>query len=293
MKLSQLRYFQAACHLGSITAAAQLLHISQPSISAAIKELETEFGVSLLNRKYRGFSLTHEGQVLLEQADALLAHAQRVETVMADLAQHRRQLRLGVPPMIGFLLLPRLYREFFSQNPDLDVNITEGGRRELLELLAENQLDLVFLPHDRPIESSYEAVPVAEMETVCCVCPSHPLAGRRSIKIEDLDGEPLVLFKNSFFQTQTVLQRFQSLGLAPRILLSTDQLSTVRKLISSGVAAGFLFRELMKTNGDMAGIPLDPPMGSTISLVWRSGTHHFRDMERLIDYVQSWTVSPP
>ena len=61
MKLSQLRYFQAACHLGSITAAAQLLHISQPSISAAIKELETEFGVSLLNRKYRGFSLTHEG----------------------------------------------------------------------------------------------------------------------------------------------------------------------------------------------------------------------------------------
>ena len=77
------------------------------------------------------------------------------------------------------------------------------------------------------------------------------------------------------------------------MLLSTDQLSTVRKLISSGVAAGFLFRDLMKTNGDMAGLSLDPPMGSTISLVWRSGVHHFRDMARLIDYVQGWAASAP
>ena len=57
MKLTQLRYFQAACRCGGVTAAAELLHISQPSVSAAIKELEAEFGLSLLDRQRRGFSL--------------------------------------------------------------------------------------------------------------------------------------------------------------------------------------------------------------------------------------------
>ena len=67
MKLSQLRYFQAACRCGGVTAAAELLHLSQPSVTAAIKELESEFGLALLDRKHRGFSLTKEGQLLLEQ----------------------------------------------------------------------------------------------------------------------------------------------------------------------------------------------------------------------------------
>ena len=286
MKLTQLRYFQAACRCGGVTAAAELLHISQPSVSAAIKELESEFGVRLLDRKHRSFSLTSAGQILLEQADSLLAHADRVEAVMADLSNQTRQLRLGVPPMIGALLLPRLYREFFSENPGLDVAITEGGRRELLRLLGENHLDLVFLPHDRPVEAAYRAAPVTRLETVFCVSRDHPLAGRTAVQIEDLADEPLVLFKNSFFQTETILQRFQALGQTPKVLLHTDQLSTVRRLISSGVAGGFLFRDLVTERDDMIPIPLSPAIQSTVSLVWKPSGSAFRDMERFIEYVQ-------
>lgn len=292
MKLTQLRYFQAACRCSGVTAAAELLHISQPSVSAAIKELENEFGAPLLDRKYRGFSLTQEGEILLEQANSLLAHADRVAAVMADLSHQKRQLRLGVPPMIGALLLPRLYREFFSQTPDLDVTITEGGRRELLQLLGENHLDLVFLPHDRPVEATYRAVSVTQLETVFCVSRDHALASCNQIKIEDLADEPLVLFKNSFFQTETILHRFQVLGLTPKILLHTDQLSTVRRLISSGVAAGFLFRDLVTEKDDMIPIRLSPPIHSTVSLVWKPVGSVFRDMERFIDYVQGMQRTP-
>ena len=293
MKLSQLRYFQAACRCGGVTAAAELLHLSQPSVTAAIKELESEFGLALLDRKRRGFSLTKEGQLLLEQADSLLAHADRVESVMADLSRQTRQLRLGVPPMIGALLLPRLYREFFSENPDLPVVITEGGRRELMRLLDENPLDLVFLPHDRPLDPSCRAAFVTQLETVFCVSRDHPLAGRTEMKIEDLAREPLVLFKNSFFQTETIAQRFQALNLTPNILLHTDQLSTVRRLISSGVAGGFLFRDLVTEHDGMVSISLSPAIRVTVSLVWKSGGSVFRDMGRLIDYVQQMSSGNP
>lgn len=286
MKLTQLRYFQAACRCGGVTAAAELLHISQPSVSAAIRELEAEFGVALLDRKRRGFFLTDAGQVLLEQADSLLAHADRVEGVMHGLSMQTRQLRLGVPPMIGALLLPRLYREFFTGDGAPEVTITEGGRRELLRLLGENHLDLVFLPHDRPMETPYRAEAVTQLETVLCVSRAHPLAGREAIAIEDLADEPLVLFKHTFFQTETILQRFQALGKTPRVLLHTDQLSTVRRLISSGVAAGFLFRDLVTERDDMVPIALSPPMRSTVSLVWKPGGSTPQEMARFIDYVK-------
>jgi len=286
LKLTQLRYFQAACRLGSITAAAEYLHISQPSVSAAIRELETEFGITLLNRRYRGFSLTQAGQVLLEQADSLLAHAARVETVMTDLATQKRQIRLGIPPMIGSLLLPRLYQDFFSQMPGLDVTITEGGRRELLQLLAENQLDIMFLPHGKTMDPGYTSVVVTQLETVCCVSPKHPLSGMKQLRIRDLAQESLVLFKNSFFQTEAILQRFADNHMEPKVLLNTNQLSTIHKLISSGVAAGFLFRDLVSPLDNIVPIPLEPPMYSLISLVWKSSNPNLQAMEPLIRFVK-------
>lgn len=285
MKLTQLRYFQAACRCGGVTAAAELLHLSQPTVSTAIRELEHEFGIALLDRKNRGFSLTKAGQELLEQANSLLTHADSVSAHMEQLSRRTRTLRLGIPPMIGALLLPRLYREFFSVHSSLEVSITEAGRRELLRLLEENQLDLVFLPHDRPVDSSYRAIAVTALETVLVANPEHPLAAQESAKIEDLADEPLVLFKNSFFQTETILHRFQTQNISPRVLLYTDQLSTVRRLISSGVASGFLFRELVSDRDQMVPISLSPAIVSSVSLVWKSG-EVFRDMGRFIHYVQ-------
>lgn len=285
MKLTQLRYFQAACRCGGVTAAAELLHISQPTVSTAIRELEHEFGLTLLDRKNRGFALTKAGQQLLEQANALLQHADSFSAHMEQLGRATRPLRLGIPPMIGALLLPRLFREFFSVHPTMEVSITEGGRGELLRLLEENQLDLVFLPHDRPVDSTHRAAAVTKLETVFVVNPAHPLACRTEITIEELSHEPLVLFKNSFFQTETILHRFQAQGIAPRVLLYTDQLSTVRRLISSHIASGFLFRDLVSSQDQMVSISLSPSIVSSVSLVWKPGDV-FPDMAQLIAYVQ-------
>lgn len=286
MTLTQLRYFQAACRCNGVTAAAEVLHISQPTVTAAIKELETEFGMPLLDRKKRSFALTEGGRLLLELSNGLLSHADQVADTMERLARKSRRLRLGVPPMIGALLLPRLYREFFSARPELDVAITEAGRRELLRLLNEGQLDLVFLPHDRPVDRAYHSVAVTHLETVLVVNPSHPMAKQSDAKIEDLANEPLVLFKNSFFQTETLLQFFQAKGITPRVLLYTDQLSTVRRLISSGIASGFLFRDLVSAKDQMVPIPLKPSIASTVSLVWKPGDV-FQDMAHFIHYVQT------
>ena len=290
MNLVQLRYFQAVCRLQNMTHASEALHVSQPSISAAIKELEAEFHVTLFHRRYRGMIMTKEGEQFLALAEGLLNHADQAHQTMEDISRHRQTLRLGIPPMIGTLLLPHILHGFLEKNPNLAVTIEEGGRQDLENRLVNSQLDLAFLPHDRPFEKPLTALPILDLETLCCVSIVHPLASRRRISISDLDGQPLVLFKNSFFQTKTILDRYAHSDCKPNVALYTDQVLTVQKLISRNLAVGFLFDRLVVHLRDLVGIPLDPPLPVHISLVWKEGGYIFPNMERFMEFVH--TIPP-
>ena len=191
MKLQQLRYFEATCRLGSISRAAESLHVSQPSVSMAIRDLEREFGVSLIARRYQGFSLTEEGAILREMAESLLRHADHVSNRMQALGRQRRPVRLGVPPMIGTALLPALYRQLASRYPDLLLATEELGTKTLIRDLRENVLDVAFVSHHAPLPPEFDAVPVTDMEIVWCALPGHPLAGKERISIPQLEDEPL------------------------------------------------------------------------------------------------------
>ena len=283
MKLQQLRYFEATCRLGSISRAAESLHVSQPSVSMAIRDLEREFGVSLIARRYQGFSLTEEGTILREIAESLLRHADHVSNRMQALGRQRRPVRLGVPPMIGTALLPALYRQLASRYPDLLLATEELGTKTLIRDLRENVLDVAFVSHHAPLPPEFDAVPVTDMEIVWCALPGHPLAGKERISIPQLEDEPLVFFQSSFSLRERVMQQFEDAGVTPHILHATEQLSTVQSLIRSGTATGFLLRPLAATMPDLAVLSLEPQVFVHVSLVWRRSQKPFRDMSRLIE----------
>lgn len=144
MNLTQLKFFQAVCVYQTVSAAAAYLHVSQPTLSSAIKELESEFGLTLFRRQHSGMVLTEAGELLSKMSKDLLARAEEIETVMHDLGKENKKLRLGVPPMIGYLLMPSVYSGFLRENPDIRLEITEGGRQDLLKKLSDGFLDIVF-----------------------------------------------------------------------------------------------------------------------------------------------------
>lgn len=283
MKLQQLSYFRAACRHQSITGAAEALHISQPSISMAIRELEREFGVKLTLRRYQGFVLTEEGHQLLNMAEGLLDHADQVVSRMQDIGRQHYPVRLGVPPMIGTVLLPRLYGSFLQKNPQISVLTEEGGAKTLLRNLCEKTLDLAFVAHSDPLPEAYTAIPVLSTETVWCAVKSHPLCRQHRITVEDLRDEPLVVFQKDFFQYEAVMDRFQKADIAPRIIHVTGQLSTVHRLIREGIATGFMVKEAQTEMTDLVGISMDPPISIQISLAWEKGQHLSRDMRELVE----------
>ena len=286
MKLQQLRYFEAACRLHSISRAAESLHVSQPSVSIAIRELECEFGVPLTARQYQGFSLTKEGVFLKEMAESLLRHADNVQEKMQSLGHSRRPVHLGVPPMIGTLLLSPLYQAIAHDCPDLLLVTEEYGSKILIQDLRGNMLDLAFVTHESELPPEFSVTPLANIEIVWCATQSHPLAGLTEISTENLKDEPLVFFHKNFTTQEIVVRQFKNAGITPRILHTTEQLSTVQSLIRSGIASGFLMRPLAEMMSNVAAIPLRPSISLCVSLIWKRSQKPFRDMTQLIKLCQ-------
>ena len=290
MTLDQLRYFQAVCKYDSVSKASECLNISQPSVSNAISKLEAEFGTMLFTRQNKKLTLTKEGMMLLKLANDLLLNADNTVKTMKELSDNK-VLNLGIPPMLGSFILPILYGDFFKNYPDFKINIIEDDRTGLIRMLEDHKINMAFLPHDGSMDAGLKSQPLTQFDNVCCVSKHHRLSQKKSLTMEDIKDEPLVLFKNSFFQTQRILEEFTRLACTPNVLLSTSQLSTLQNMTAGGLAVGFIFKFLLETKADLLGIPLDPPMRTQISLVWKQGEHLSSNMNHLIQFVKKYSRS--
>lgn len=290
MTLDQLRYFQAVCKYDSVSRASEYLNISQPSVSNAISKLESEFGTMLFTRQNKRLILTKEGMLLLELANDLLFNADNTVKAMKELSDNK-VLNLGIPPMLSSFILPILYGDFFKNYPDFQINIIEDDRTGLIRMLEDHKINMAFLPHSGPIDARLKSQPLTQFDNVCCVTKYHRLAQKESLTIEDIKDEQLVLFKNSFFQTERIIERFKQSGYTPNILFNTAQVTTMQNMAASGLAVGFIFKFLLETKADLVGIPLDPPMRTQISLVWKQGEHLSNNMNHLIKFIKKYSRS--
>lgn len=285
LNLNALRYFLAVCNYGSVSAAAQFLHISQPSVSNVIKDLEREFGVMLFQRRHRGMALTGEGEQLYSMCAKLLEDFDKIERTMHELGNKRKTLRLGVPPMIGAVMLPRILAEFPTQFADIKLDICEGGRYELVNHLHEEKIDVAILPHGTTDDTSLNLVKISTFEIVFCIHKNHPLSSATHISPSDLIQIPLVLFDDDFYQTEIIKRWFADKSVKPDILMQTRQLSTLRTMVESGVAAGFLIKELASESSDIAYISIGKELEIMVSLARKKDSHMSDSMKSFIEYM--------
>lgn len=290
MNITQLKYFQTVCIYGTVSAAAEYLYISQPSLSAAIKELEEEFGVALFRRHHKGMTLTEEGETLFKLSNDLLLKVEDIERIMNDMGVNKKILRLGVPPMIGSLILPKIFREFSLLAPDIQIEIVEAGSRQLLNYLDDGRIDAAFITHNTAFFEQYKSIPVSKFEIVCCTNKDSDLSNLDIVSAEQLKDRPIVMFKNSFFQTEAIKKWFSESNITPNVILQTDQLSTLSNIISEGVAVGFMFKQLISKTSSLIAIPTKTPINAQMSFVWRAKTGLFNSMKTFIEYIKTTKI---
>ena len=288
MKLLQLQYFEAVCRLGSTSKAAIELSVSQPAISASIKELESEFSVPLFLRAGKTMQLTAEGKTFLELAKDILARSENAAQIMYDLANNRNHLRLGMSPMIASVYLPRIISAFTQRYPEVKLTVIEDGIYSLQKKLESRELDIVLNSIGPSVDSqTYRTIHVKNLNWCFCTGPDSRFADRSSITIPEINQEPLVSFWGTHHHTSRLEDHFAEFGLVPNIVYSTGQLSTAFQLIRHNNMSSFLYEPLVEQNPDLKFIPLDPPIMVKISLLWRKDSFLYSDMEKLIRCIRS------
>lgn len=286
MKISQMEYFAAVCRLGSITQAARELHISQPSITAAIHEMEKELEVNLFKRRNNRLHLTEEGGFVLDRVSEILRDMERLDRDLKGFMGKKNMIRLGLPLQIGAFLLPQLFGKFRELNPEIRLDIQECGAMDIVKNLLADQLDMAIVSIDTSEQWDVNWTFLYESEFCFCVAASHPLAARKSISFQEACEMPLVTFKSGFYVNERIRRRLDECGADPEIRMCTDQLHTIKNLVLHGGCGAFLLREAVRMDPAIRAIPMEKPMKAQIGVVTKRGTMLYSDSKRLLAFIK-------
>lgn len=268
LTVQQLRCFVAVADEQQFTAAADALHVAQPSISSQIHRLEQILGGPLFHRDQRPITLTDAGRALLPVARRVLGGLEDVMTVVAEVGEVLRgQLTLGVTPSLAATLLPHALTEFHRRHPAISLRVVESDTAEITRRLEDGELDLglAILPvHAANVESSA----LADERLVVIVGTSHPLASRSKVNLLDLADVEMIVFAEGYGLRQSMLSAFHSLGIAPRVALDGAEIGTCFAYVAAGLGAAIVPSLVATTHTGLHVLHLQSPMiERTIGLV--------------------------
>ena len=234
MNLQQLRYFVELAHTQHFTRAAERLCITQPSLSHAVTQLETELGVPLFERTGRATALTRYGEQFLTCVQQALTTLDEGVDALQRVARGEGLIRLGLLRTLGVEFVPKLAARFLAANPDRDIRFTfnTGVTQQLLEGLLANRFDLVFCSQP-PAELRLTAVPVSRQDLVLIVPRSHPLASLHTVDLADTLPYPQVYFSKGSGMRDVVDRLFAQIGGVPQIAYETED-QVIAGLVSQG-----------------------------------------------------------
>lgn len=285
MTLLQLRYFQVVCQYDSVSKAAEILHVSQPALSIAIKELEEEFGVSLFTRQKKRLVLTTEGAFFLDKAKEILSQADSLSRLMSDMGHKTHTLNVGLISISGInLFLDSLHR-FRDLYPDIQISIKECNSAQATESVLNNSCTASIIIADAEKPDALDGLVLLRTKYVFCVGKTHPMAGSTECDLRQLKDQSLILFQDETYLTRELKHRFYQLGISPKVLLYTMNFPLIRKLISAGKEGIFLTREAATLLPDVVQIPLSEPIQIAYALVWRKKSSLNGSLSKLIEVI--------
>jgi len=272
MTLTELKYLIAVADEQHFGRAAERSFVSQPSLSAAIKNIEQELGVRVFERSKRGVELTEIGAEVVAQARRTLEEAARIKFV-AKQGKGRFRLRLGVIHTIAPYLLPQLVVALRKSAPEMSLDIEENMTANLDRLLRSGELDaaILALPYEAPgIE--VEAIYDEEFEVV--VPQGHALARRKTVPADELDaGELLLLPVGHCFRDQ-VLGACTEFSRPPPPGRHGNSLETLRSMVASGLGVTVLPKTALTERHEtplVKAVPFaEPRPKRRIAVAWRT-----------------------
>lgn len=288
MDIRSLRYFLAVAREENMTRAAELLHVTQPTLSRTMRALEEELGKKLFTRHSFSIELTDEGVLLRSRAEDLVTMADKIEREFLSLDDVTGgELYLGLAESYQIRYLARELRTLKSSYPGLHYHITSGDTEQVTEKLDKGLLDFAVLC-ETPDARKYEYVTFPEPDVWGVIMPADaPLAKKETIRVDDLVGIPLFTSEQSWERDipRWCGERIHDLSLEGSFRLAYNASMFVRE----GLGYQLSFANLVNTSSEsgLAFRPLEPRLESKLFLIWNRYQTFTPIAERFLHQVRS------
>jgi DNA-binding transcriptional LysR family regulator len=260
MDLRQLETFVAVAEESSFSRAADRLHVVQSAVSATVRNLEREWGVTLFHRTTHHVELSPEGRALLGEARAALAAAAAVGHAVDEVRGGLRgTLRLGIMQATqgeGGLSVAATIAAFRAEHPGVSVEVRQGGSAEQAERVRAGELDLTFLGLPDTELPGLHLTALAEPELLVACHVDHRLAGRASVELKDLVDEPFCDLPASWGIRIANERAFAAAGLGHPLAYEINDLATVTDFVSHGLAVAIMPAFMIAPGRPVALVPI-------------------------------------
>ncbi|WP_407313615.1 LysR family transcriptional regulator [Desulfosporosinus sp. SB140] len=289
MEIRHLEYFMEVSRHKSFSKAAEVTHTSQPSISKAIKDLEIELGKTLFYRSTKYVELTDAGEIILEQAQQIVASFRNINAKLEGLTKLQTgKIHIGLPPITAVTTFSHLLSAFKNEYPKIQIQLFEFGPKKIEASLQEGLLDIgIFTPEDSNL---FEWIWFEQDPLSVIMHPEHRLAQCSSIKYEDFYGEQLILFNSDYKLHDIIIEGCKRAGVNPEIAFETSQRELMTQMVAAKLGLALLPSKICKELNPQTIVSRpfsDSQLCLQLALAWKRGRYLPHAAQEFLDFLKN------
>jgi DNA-binding transcriptional LysR family regulator len=273
MDFRTLRAFVEVVRQGGFSQAAKTVVATQSTVSKAVKQLEDEIGVPLLDRIGHRTRLTDAGEIVYPRAVRLLTDRDDLVAELDELRGLKRgMLKLGLPGVGGGTMFAPLFAIYRNRYPGIDIRLVEHGGERLEELVLSGEIELAASV--LPVSKGIQWQEIRREPLVALLPIQHALSGRPSVELASLRPSPFILFEEGFAQNRIILEACRRHGFEPTVVARSSQIDFIVELVAAGLGIAFFPRMIADQRGHPAVSCVtlaEPGTDWHVAMIWRRG----------------------
>ena len=288
MRMDHLKIIVQIADCGSITAAAEKLHLSQPNVSIAVNSLEEELKTRIFLRSRLGTHPTETGKLVIQQAREILFHIEKIKSIENDASLLSGTLSILTVPSMCTTILPKTVGTFKRKFPNVQIDIIEEGTMQIQESILKGEVNIGLGSQYSKFDFDpiLDFIPLLSTKVMACVSRHSELAHKKNLSYADIIQYPIVILNQEYtihHHTLSILNKFGN----PNILLTARNPASIKGIILEGLAVGFDFEIALKTdpyvqNGDIIPMLINEERQPTHFGIWHIKEHQTSVSEEFI-----------
>ncbi|MBB6446793.1 DNA-binding transcriptional LysR family regulator [Bacillus benzoevorans] len=250
--------------------------------------MEEELNMELIDRSVKKIELTDAGEIVLAEGEVIMESLNDLSSHLYDLMNLKKgKIKVGIPPIIGFLFFPKIIKGFNQLFPDIKIKISEDDSQKVIQEVRDGLLDLgvVMLPVD---EKEFDVVPFVFDELSLFVHHSHPLAQKEKIEMKELQKETFILFKHPYIHN-LIIQECQRAGFHPEIGYEISEWGFISGMVGENLGISIFPKPVVnKVDQDLIkAIPFHPSFPWNLGIISKKKKHASPAVREFIKYISA------